>query len=146
MVWTPAKTSLKRRSLAVVKNYRLNLLAIYLILQCREAFTMVKRFRLSPLMREAVAEFWSTFILLVSKKWIDNTFTWTCVRSPSQERGGKEKKIEQTGKGRKEREAIRNRYPLISRDLKRPMNAQQTQVFIFLQKVGDIVDTLCLVV
>ena len=68
MVWTPAKTSLKPRSLAVVKNYRLKLLAIYLILQCREAFTMVKRFRLSPLMREAVAEFWSTFILLVSKK------------------------------------------------------------------------------
>ena len=61
-------------------------------------------------------------------------------------RGGKENKIEQTGKGRKEREAIRNRHPLISRDLKRPMNAQQTQVFILLQKVGDIVDTLCLVV
>ena len=52
MVWTPAKTSLKRRSLAVVKNYSLNLLAIYLILQCREAFTMIKRFRLSPLMRD----------------------------------------------------------------------------------------------
>lgn len=46
-------------------------------------------------------------------------------------RGGKENKIEQTEKGRKEREAIRNRQPLISRDLKRPMNAQQTQVFIF---------------
>ena len=46
-------------------------------------------------------------------------------------RGGKEKKIEQTGKGRKEREAVRNRYPLISRDLKRPMNAQQTQECIF---------------
>ena len=39
---------------------------------------MAKRFRLSPLMREATAEFWATFILVVSiqqrsevnvKKW-----------------------------------------------------------------------------
>ncbi|XP_015765025.1 PREDICTED: aquaporin-3-like [Acropora digitifera] len=33
--------------------------------QCKQVFSMAKRFRLSPLMREAVAEFCGTFILLI---------------------------------------------------------------------------------
>lgn len=33
--------------------------------QCKKVFSMARRFRLSPLMREAIAEFCSTFILLI---------------------------------------------------------------------------------